>query len=146
MYFDSFWLLSVWYSYSYWYFTAKDNVVLSVAFCEFLSKFTHTGHIYKAGRVLFFCIGANKGLHDFFMKKEFILIFLLLEHCSSLVTGLLTLYAVGHKNKVHGAFVLCGLIILESYIKFRLVRWVIALPTIIQWSFPPRRDLTLKAM
>ena len=52
-----------------------------------------------------FCIGANKGLHDYSMKKVVILIFFLLECCSSLVTGLLTLYAVGHKNKVHGAFV-----------------------------------------
>ncbi len=52
-----------------------------------------------------FCIGANKGLHDFSMKKDVILIFLLLEHCSSLVTGLLTLCAVGRKNKVHCAIV-----------------------------------------
>ena len=79
--------------------------MLSVAVCEFLSKFTHTGHIYKAGRVLFVYIGANKGLHDFSMKKEVMLIFFLLEHCSSLVTELLTLYAVGHKNKAHGAIV-----------------------------------------
>ena len=52
-----------------------------------------------------FCIGAGKGLHDFSMMKEVILIFFLLEHCSFLVTVLLTLYVVGHKNKVHGAFV-----------------------------------------
>ena len=52
-----------------------------------------------------FCIGANKGLHDFSIKKVVMLIFFLLEHCSSSVTGLLTLYAVGHKNKVHGAIV-----------------------------------------
>ncbi len=52
-----------------------------------------------------FCIGVNKGLHGFSIKKVVMLIFFLLEHCSSLVTGLLTLYAVGHKNKVHGAFV-----------------------------------------
>ncbi len=52
-----------------------------------------------------FCIGANKGLNDFFMKKKVTSIFFLLEHCSSLVTGLLTLCAVGHKHKVHGAFV-----------------------------------------
>ena len=79
---------------------------MSVAFCEFLSKFTHSCHIYITGRVLFVCIGANKGLHDFSIKKEVILIFFLLEHCSSLITGLLTLYAVDHKkNKVHGAFV-----------------------------------------
>ncbi len=51
-----------------------------------------------------FCIGANKGLSGFSMKKEVILIFFLFEHCSSLVTGLLTLCAEGHKNKVHGAF------------------------------------------
>ena len=54
-----------------------------------------------------FCIGANKGLHDFYfsMKNVVVLIFFLLERFSSLVTGLLILYAVGHKNKVHGAFV-----------------------------------------
>ena len=46
-----------------------------------------------------FCMGANKGLHDFSMNKVVILIFFLLERCSSLVTGLLTLYAVDHKNK-----------------------------------------------
>ena len=92
-----------------------------------------------------FCIGADKGLHDFSMKKEVTLIILLLEHCSSFVTGLLTLYAVGHRNKVHVAFVLCWLLILESYISFRLVQCVVALPKVIQWSFPHRRDLTLKA-
>ena len=52
-----------------------------------------------------FCIVANKGLHDFSIKKVVVLIFFLLERCSSLVRGLLTLYAVGHKNKVCGAFV-----------------------------------------
>ncbi len=52
-----------------------------------------------------FCIGANKELHDFSIKKVVMSIFFLLEHCSSLVTWLLTLHAVGHKNKVHGAFV-----------------------------------------
>ena len=82
--------------------------MLSVAFCEFLSNFTHTGHIYKAGRVLFVCIGANKELNDLSMKKEVMLIFFLLEHCSSLVTELLTLYAVSCKNKVHGAFFCVG--------------------------------------
>ena len=51
-----------------------------------------------------FCIGANKGLHDFSIKKVVMLIFFLLEHHSSLVTGLLTLYAMRHKNRVHGAF------------------------------------------
>ncbi len=50
-------------------------------------------------------MGANKGLHDSSMKKGVILIFFLLERCSSLVTGFLTLYAVGYKNNVHGAFV-----------------------------------------
>ena len=79
--------------------------MLSVAFCEFLSKFTHACHIYITGRVLFVCIGANKGLHDFSMKKVVMSIFFLLKCCSSLVTGLLTLYAVGHKNKVQVAFV-----------------------------------------
>ncbi len=62
----------------------------------------------KLVRSALFCMCANKGLNDFSMKKEVILIFFLLEHCSSLVTGLLMLYAVGHKNKAHGAFVLCG--------------------------------------
>ncbi len=52
-----------------------------------------------------FCIGANKGFHDFSIKKVVMLIFFLLECCSSLVTGLFTLYPVGHKNNVHGAFV-----------------------------------------
>ena len=52
-----------------------------------------------------FCIDANKGLHDFSMKKVVMLIFFLLERYSSLVTGLLTLYAMGHKNKVHGTFI-----------------------------------------
>ena len=52
-----------------------------------------------------FCIGA--GLNDFSMKKEVILIFFLLERCSSLVTGNTHfIYAVGHETNVHGAFVL----------------------------------------
>ena len=78
------------------------------------------------------------------MKKEVTLIFLLLEPCSSFFTGLLTLSAVDHRNKVHGAFVLCWLLIHESYISFRLVQCVVALPKVIQWSFPHRRDLTFK--
>ena len=49
-----------------------------------------------------FCIGANKGLHDFSIKKVVMLIFFLLFF---LIAGLLTLYAVDHKNKVHGVFV-----------------------------------------
>ncbi len=53
---------------------------------------------------LCFCNGANKGFYDFSMKKVVMLIFFLLKHCSSLVTPI-THYAVGHKNKVHGAFV-----------------------------------------
>ena len=79
--------------------------MLSGAFCEFLSKFTHACHIYITGRVLFVCIGANKGLHDFSMKKVVILIFFLWNIVVLWLQGLLTLYAVGHKNKVHGAFV-----------------------------------------
>ena len=55
-----------------------------------------------------FCIGANKGLHDFSIKKVVTLIFFLSEHCSSLVTGLLTLCAVGHRNKVLGVFFYLG--------------------------------------
>ncbi len=51
------------------------------------------------------CIGANKGLHEFLRKKVVVLFFFLLDYCSSFITGLLTLYAVGHKNKVHCAFV-----------------------------------------
>ena len=62
-----------------------------------------------------FCIGANKGLHDFSIKKIVMLIFSLLEHFSSLVTGLLTLYALGHKKVMVHLF-LCGVFILESYI------------------------------
>ncbi len=80
--------------------------MLSVALCEFLSKFTHACHVYKAGRVIFVLHGgANKGLHYFSMKKVVMFIFILLEQSCSLVTGLLTFYAVRHKNKVHGAFV-----------------------------------------
>ena len=86
--------------------------MLSVAFCEFLSKFTHTGHIYLTSRV-----GANKGLHDFSMKKEVILIFLLLEHCSSLVTGITHFICCGsQKTKFMVLLFLCWLHMLESYI------------------------------
>ena len=64
--------------------------MLSVAFYEFLSNLTILVMFIKLVGSSLFCIGANKGLNDYFMKKEFILIFFLLEHCSSLVTGLLT--------------------------------------------------------
>jgi len=94
-----------------------------------------------------FCIGANKGLHDFSMKKEVILIFFLLEHCSSLVTGITHFICCGsQKTKFMVLLFLCWLLIHESYISFRLVQCVVALPKVIQWSFPHRRDLTLKAM
>ena len=79
--------------------------MLSVAFCEFLSNFTHPGHIYKAGRVLFVCIGANKGLNDFSMKNEVMLIFFLLEHCSSLVTGITHFICCGSQKQ--GSWCIC---------------------------------------
>ena len=94
-----------------------------------------------------FCMGANKGLNDFSMRKEVILIFLLLEHCSSLVTGITHFISCGSQQiKFMVLLFLCWLLILESYISFRLVQCVVALPKVIQWSFPYRRDLTLKAM
>ena len=97
--------------------------MLLIAFCEFLSNFTHACHIYITGRVLFVWIGANKGLHDFSMKKEVILIFVLLEHCSSLVTGITHFISCGsQKTKFMVLLFLCWLLILESYIKFRLVQ------------------------
>ena len=81
------------------------------------------------------------------MKKEVTLIFLLLEHCSSVVTGITHFICCGsQKTKFMVLLFLCRLLILGSYIQFRLVLQVIALPTVIQWSFPHRRDLTLKAM
>ncbi len=81
------------------------------------------------------------------MKKEVTLIFLLLEHCSSLVTWITHFICCrSQKTKFMVLLFLCWLLILESYVQFRLVLQVIALPTVIQWSFPYRRDLTLKAM
>ena len=79
--------------------------MLSVAFCEFFSTLPILVMFIKKVGSSLFCMGANKRLHDFSMKKVVTLIFFLLEHGSSLVTGLLTLYAVGHKSKGHGAFV-----------------------------------------
>ena len=53
-----------------------------------------------------FCIGANKGLHDFSMKKEVILIFFLLEHLQFFGHRDYSLFMLWvTKNKVHGAFV-----------------------------------------
>ncbi len=52
-----------------------------------------------------FCIGADIGLNDFSMKKEVMLIFFLLESCSSLVTGITLFICCRAQNKVHGAFV-----------------------------------------
>ncbi len=97
--------------------------MLSVTFCEFLSKFTHTCHVIMLVGSSMFCIGANKGLHGFSMKKEVILIFLLLEDCSSLVTGITDFICCGsQKTKFMVLLFLCWLLILESYSKFRLVR------------------------
>ena len=79
--------------------------MLSVSFCEFLSNLPILVMFIKLVGSSLFCIGARNGLHSYSMKKVVILIFFLLECCSSLVTGLLTLYAVGHENKVHVAFV-----------------------------------------
>jgi hypothetical protein len=50
-----------------------------------------------------FCIGANKGLNDFSMKKEVILIFFLLSFFGYRDYSLYKLWVT--KNKVHGAFV-----------------------------------------
>ncbi len=69
-----------------------------------------------------FCIGANKGLHDFSMKKEVTVIFLLLEHYSSLVTGITHFICCGsQKTKFMVFLFLCWLLILESYFKIRVV-------------------------
>ncbi len=79
---------------------------LSVAFCENFQAYLPILVMYiKLVGSSLFCIGADKGLNDFSMMKVVMLIFFLLEHCSSLVTGLLTLYSVGHKNISHDAFV-----------------------------------------
>ena len=94
-----------------------------------------------------FCIGADKGLNDFSMKKKVTLIFFPLEHCSSVVTGITHFICCGsQKTKFMVLLFLCWLLIHESYISFRLVQCVVALSKVIQWSFPHRRDLTLKAM
>ena len=70
-----------------------------------------------------FCIGADKGQNDLSMKKEVTLIFFLLEHCSSLVTGITHFICCGsQKTKFMVLLFLCWLLILESYIKFRLVQ------------------------
>ena len=81
------------------------------------------------------------------MKKVVILIFFLLEHCRSLVTGITHFISCGsQKTKFMVLLFLCWLLIHESYILFRLVQSAVAQPKVIQWSFPHRRDLTLKAM
>ena len=80
-----------------------------------------------------FCIIANKGLHDFSVKKVFMLIFFLMGQycfCIHRVTHIYVLWI--HKNKVHGALFLCGLLIFESYMWLWLVLRVIALPRVIQ--------------
>ncbi len=79
--------------------------MLSVAFCEFFfANLPILGIFIKLVGSSLFSIGANKGLHDISGRKG-VMFFFLLERCSSLVTGLLTLYAVSYKNNVHGAFV-----------------------------------------
>ena len=58
-------------------------------FCEFFCAILPILVIFiKLVGSSLFSIGANKGLHDFSMKKEVMSIFFLLEHCSSLVTGI----------------------------------------------------------
>ncbi len=64
-----------------------------------------------------FCIGANKGLYDFSIKKDVILIFFLLEHCSSLVTGITHFISCGsQKTKFMVLLLLHWLLIHESYL------------------------------
>ncbi len=80
--------------------------MLSIAFYEFLTKFTHACHIYITGRVLFVCIGANKGLHDFFYEERGYLNFPpvgTLQFIDHRDYSLCMLWVT--KNKVHGAFV-----------------------------------------
>ncbi len=78
-----------------------------------------------------FCIIANKGLHDFSVKKVFMLIFFLMGQycfCIHRVTHIYVLWI----HKVHCALFLCGLLIFESYMWLWLVLRVIALPRVIQ--------------
>ena len=52
---------------------------------------------------------------------------------------------MGSQEQSSWCFVsLCGLLIVESYIWFRLVLRVVALPKVIQWSFPQRRNETFE--
>ena len=51
---------------------------------------------------------------------------------------------MGHKNKLHGTLVLYWLLIHESYISFRLVLCVVALPKVIKGSFPHRKRLNFE--
>ena len=59
--------------------------------------------MYIAAYVLFVLHFANKGMHNFSVKKVVMLIFFLFEHFSHRVTHIDVLWV--HKNKVHGAFV-----------------------------------------
>ena len=59
-----------------------------------------------------FCIGADKGLHDFSMKKEVTLIFLLLEHCSSLVTGIT--HFICCESQKQSSWCLCFVLVAHS--------------------------------
>ena len=59
--------------------------------------------MYIAAYVLFVVHFANKGLHDFSVKKVVMLIFFLFEPFSHRVTHIDVLWV--HKNKVHGDIV-----------------------------------------
>ena len=69
----------------------------------FLSNFAIHFYVYRSAYIIFVLHFANKGMHDFSVKKVVMLIFFLFEHFSHRVTRIDVQWV--HKNKVHGAIV-----------------------------------------
>ena len=98
----------------------KTMLCCQLLFCEFFASLPILVMFIKLVGSSLFCIGANKGLNDFFMKKNVIFKFLLLEHC--FLHRNYSLYMLWvTKSKFVVLLFLCGLLILESQIQFSLV-------------------------
>ena len=76
-------------------------------FCELsLNKFSQVNSIYMADYVLFVFIVANKGLHDFSVKKVFMLIFFLMgQYIVSVFTGYSHICTVDSQEQSSWCFV-----------------------------------------
>ena len=92
-----------------------------------------------------FCMGANKVLHVFSVWKMIMIGLFLFGHDSLFSYRITHIYLLWfYKNKVHGTLLPCAVCSFRVLLFLCLVLPVVALPMVIQWSFPLRGTKLLR--